>query len=61
MTRTLAAFAAASTLLAAAATPASAQLIPHDVVVFRGLDKITATVEDFEAPIDAPIEDGGAE
>ena len=47
-------------LLAAApfAGPALAEMIAQPVALLQGLDKITARVSKFEAPVDAPVRFG---
>jgi hypothetical protein len=40
------------------ATPAAAEMIPEPVAVLQGLDKITARVSKFEAPVDARVRFG---
>jgi len=46
-------------LLAIALTvPAAAETTPEPVAVLQGLDKITARVSKFEAPVDSPVHFG---
>ena len=46
-------------LLAAIATPSlAAETIPEPVALLQGLDKITARVSKFEAPVGAPVRFG---
>lgn len=46
-------------LLATIAAPAAA--VPGDVAVLQGLDKITARISTFEAPLDQPVRFGSLE
>lgn len=48
-----------ATSLVALAAPAAA--IPGDIAVLQGLDKITARVSTFEAPLDQPVRFGSLE
>jgi len=43
---------------AAVAVPAFAEMIAEPVALLQGLDKITARVSKFEAPVDAPVRFG---
>ena len=45
-------------LLAALSTSAAAETTPEPVAVLQGLDKITARVSKFEAPVGAPVQFG---
>jgi hypothetical protein len=54
LSRTSAGFCAACVLLAAG--PAAA--VPGDIAVLQGLDKITARISTFEAPLDDPVRFG---
>ena len=45
-------------LLAALSTSAAAETTPESVAVLQGLDKITARVSKFEAPVGAPVQFG---
>ena len=45
-------------LLAALSTSAAAETPPEPVAVLQGLDKITARVSKFEAPVGAPVQFG---
>jgi hypothetical protein len=42
----------------ALAVPASAEMIPEPVALLQGLDKITARVSRFEAPVDSRVRFG---
>jgi hypothetical protein len=44
--------------LLAASTPAAAETMPEPVALLQGLDKITARVSKFEAPVDARVRFG---
>ena len=48
----------AMVLLAAAMSTAAADTTPEPVAVLQGLDKITARVSKFEAPLDQPVRFG---
>jgi hypothetical protein len=50
---------AAAGLAAAFAAPAAA--VPGEVAVLQGLDKITARISTFEAPLDTPVHFGSLE
>ncbi|MEH6630955.1 MAG: DUF2155 domain-containing protein [Halopseudomonas aestusnigri] len=43
------------------ATSSLADLVPYDVVVLQGLNKITARVSEFRAPINQPVTFGSLE
>jgi hypothetical protein len=45
-------------LVAAAVLPASAEMSPEPVALLQGLDKITARVSKFEAPVGTPVRFG---
>jgi len=45
-------------LLAALSASAAAETTPEPVAVLQGLDKITARVSKFEAPVGAPVQFG---
>ena len=45
-------------LLAAAMSTAAAETNPEPVAVLEGLDKITARISKFEAPVGAPVQFG---
>lgn len=50
---------AAAGLAAVFIAPAAA--VPGDIAVLQGLDKITARISTFEAPLDAPVHFGSLE
>ena len=57
--RSVASFAwIAAFLTAAAMSPAAAAMLPGEHVVMQGLDKVTARVSTFEAPIDRVVSFG---
>lgn len=51
----------AALLAAVALLSATAQAIPGDTAVLQGLDKITARISTFEAPLDEPVRFGSLE
>lgn len=48
----------AALLAAVLSAPAAAEMTPEPIAVLQGLDKITARVSKFEAPVDAPVRFG---
>jgi len=50
-----------ASLLAAAFMSGTAQAIPGDTAVLQGLDKITARISTFEAPLNEPVRFGSLE
>ncbi|MFO0998080.1 MAG: DUF2155 domain-containing protein [Alphaproteobacteria bacterium] len=58
----LAAFVAGAALVASApAAPQRANWLDNTVAVLQGLDKITARISTFEAPLDSPVRFGALE
>ena len=51
-------FVAAALLATTLAKPARAEMTPEPVALLEGLDKITARVSKFEAPVGAPVQFG---
>ena len=49
---------AAALLATTLAEPAGAEMTPEPVALLEGLDKITARVSKFEAPVGAPVQFG---
>jgi hypothetical protein len=49
---------AAALLATTLGKPADADMTPEPVALLEGLDKITARVSKFEAPVDAPVQFG---